>query len=163
MIALGSRVPVWLMALMATALCWPLLATGQVYRSVDDQGRVTYSQVPPANAAEVEPLDVLPGPSEAARQAAEQRASQLIQESQERQAARARAAEDRAKAAAEAQQALEAARQALREAETPRDEDWQPLRGGGRVLRETHFNRVEEARAKVQQAETDLGQTRAGP
>ncbi|MBK1649652.1 DUF4124 domain-containing protein [Rhabdochromatium marinum] len=77
-------------------LSWPPPAAAQpsVYRSVDAQGRVSFSSTPPAgeNLREVESIQLPPGPSEANRQAAEARARDIQQAvdayAQERQAAR---------------------------------------------------------------------------
>lgn len=51
----------------------PLAASAQVYRSVDDQGQVTFSDTPPAGAVAVEPVEIAPGPSAAQVQASQER------------------------------------------------------------------------------------------
>lgn len=49
-------------------------ALGQtIYRSVDDQGQVTFSDRPPSTAVEIAPVEVLPGPDAARVQAARER------------------------------------------------------------------------------------------
>ena len=53
------------LTLLAVALVLaPLPGVAQVYRSVDESGRVTFSDKPPENAVEVEPVEIAPGPSE---------------------------------------------------------------------------------------------------
>jgi Domain of unknown function (DUF4124) len=49
------------------------VAAGQIYRSVDAEGNVTFSSQPPANSVTVDQVSVQPGPSEAAQQEAQER------------------------------------------------------------------------------------------
>jgi hypothetical protein len=48
---------------------------GQVYRSVDEEGRVTYSDKPPPSAADVEEVEVQPAPSGARQREGMERVS----------------------------------------------------------------------------------------
>ena len=48
-------------------------AAEQIYRSVDADGNVTFSNQPPANAVSVDEVSVQPGPSEAAQREARER------------------------------------------------------------------------------------------
>jgi hypothetical protein len=48
-------------------------AADQIYRSVDAQGNVTFSNQPPADSVSVDKVDVQPGPSEAAQREAQER------------------------------------------------------------------------------------------
>ena len=48
-------------------------AAEQIYRSVDAEGNVTFSNQPPANSVNVDQVDVQPGPSEAAQREAQER------------------------------------------------------------------------------------------
>ena len=48
-------------------------AAEQIYRSVDAEGNVTFSNQPPANSVTVDQVDVQPGPSEAAQREAQER------------------------------------------------------------------------------------------
>ena len=50
------------MAIMVLALL-PALSGAQVYRSVDESGNVIFSDSPPENAVEVEPVEIRPGPT----------------------------------------------------------------------------------------------------
>jgi hypothetical protein len=49
------------------------VAAEQIYRSVDAEGNVTFSNQPPANSVTVDQVSVQPGPSEAAQQEAQER------------------------------------------------------------------------------------------
>jgi hypothetical protein len=48
-------------------------AADQIYRSVDAEGNVTFSNQPPADAVTVDEVSVQPGPSEAAQREAQER------------------------------------------------------------------------------------------
>jgi hypothetical protein len=48
-------------------------AAEQIYRSVDAQGNVTFSNRPPANSVTVDKVSVQPGPSDAAQREAQER------------------------------------------------------------------------------------------
>ena len=48
-------------------------AAEQIYRSVDAQGNVTFSNQPPANSVTVDQVSVQPGPSDAAQREARER------------------------------------------------------------------------------------------
>jgi len=48
-------------------------AAEQIYRSVDAQGNVTFSNQPPANSVSVDKVSVQPGPSDAAQREAQER------------------------------------------------------------------------------------------
>ena len=53
-----------LMSLAVVLVLMPMSGVAQVYRSVDESGRVTFSDTPPENAVEVEPVEIAPGPSD---------------------------------------------------------------------------------------------------
>ena len=48
-------------------------AAEQIYRSVDAQGNVTFSNQPPANSVTIDQVSVQPGPSDAAQREARER------------------------------------------------------------------------------------------
>jgi len=154
-------------ALIAIALL--AISTGparaqHVYKSVDADGNVTYSEIPPGegSAREVQEIDLLPGPSPEDQQAAHQRlrshsaASQALSQQ--------RKADDKARAAAvsAAQQELIRARAQLEQAKIPGDGDWQHLAKGGRVLKPSYYERLTAAQDKVAAAEKALDAARQG-
>jgi Domain of unknown function (DUF4124) len=49
------------------------VAAEQIYRSVDAEGNVTFSNQPPANSVTVDQVSVQPGPSDAAQREAQER------------------------------------------------------------------------------------------
>lgn len=134
-----------------------------IYRSIDANGNVTYSSSPPpgSSAERIEQVPIAPGPSPAQQRNAEQRALEIEREARS-QAAPAPQAREPAAAVAEAEQNLARARASLEQAKVKRDDDWQWLASGGRVLSERYFNRVSAAEAEVQAAEDALRQARRG-
>jgi hypothetical protein len=71
-----------LVLLPVAALLLPIGTCGAdtFYKSVDEEGRVTYSSQPPPDATEVESLQVEPGPSEEETEEAREQAKKLQQE-----------------------------------------------------------------------------------
>ena len=61
----------------------PPLFADQIYKSVDKEGNVTYSMTPLQDAAQVQPVDLPPGPSEQQVQEAKERADQTQQSVEE--------------------------------------------------------------------------------
>jgi hypothetical protein len=61
-----------LVCLSVNAVC-----AQSLYKSVNDQGEVTFSDSPPDNAAEIEEIEVQPGPTEAQRRESAERAKQI--------------------------------------------------------------------------------------
>jgi hypothetical protein len=133
------------------------LAQETVFRSVDADGNVTFSATPPPPGAarQVEEVQILPGPTPEAQEAADQRVRALVEETERRRQARAEAQapdEERAAAERELQQALAD----LEEARVQRDDDWQQIANGGRFLAPRYFERVEQAEQRVEEARRAL-------
>ena len=140
-------------------------ATAQtVYKSVDAQGRVTYSSTPPpAETGEfVEKVPIESGPTEKQQQEAMQRAKELEANTSSAFQQRQEQAEQRSSASSDAERELRRARIALKEAQVKSTEDWQTLATGGRVLKQSYLDRVEKAERRVQEAEDALRSSRSG-
>ena len=116
--------------LLALAAVHP--AADQVYKSIDADGNVTYSSVPPQELEdkEVRTLSVDPTPDEASRREAQQRSRSTGARARQLEARQQAQRRQRAEAAAQAR-SLEAARRELDEANKAYDSDWrQRLRTG---------------------------------
>jgi hypothetical protein len=135
-----------------------------VYKSVDADGKITYSSTPPpaGSAREVEELQILPGPTSAEEDAAARRERALEGVEQKRENERAATEKRRGAAIAAAQQDLIRAKADLEQAKIQGDGDWQYLVSGGRVLSGSYFERIADAEAKVEAAEKALQRTRQG-
>ncbi len=112
----------WLAVALGVA-CAPALA--QVYRSVDEAGNVTFSDAPPADAVEVTPVEIEPGPSAEALQAAQERAEVARQQLELQREARA-AEEKRAHEARMRRLEEEALRASLKPLPLPPSEPARP-------------------------------------
>lgn len=132
----------------------------EIYRTVDDEGNVTYTDQPPTGKQKAEKVELPPGPS-----------PESIQESQERNREIDKAANEAERRRQSQEQArdsqLEQARKALQEAEAKlaaskeiKDEDRQNLAGGKRRIRPEYFDRVKAAEAAVEKARKALREVR---
>jgi TolA-binding protein len=141
------------LTIAAISLLWVCFAVAEegVYKSVDAQGRVTYSATPPPEVPGemVEEVKIRPGPTEEQVQQAEQQAEALQELTQQTQEQRQeqRQAQEQAKTLKD----LSKAEQELRQATSVLDqaEETQP---GGYYIGPEQQKRVEAARQKVQQA-----------
>jgi len=149
-----------------TAICIAaisLIASGtnaeqQVYKSIDAEGKVTYSSTPPTGgtASVVEQIPIAPPPSEAQLLEAEQRMRELEQKTEGREQQRTDKKERKEAAIVAAKKDLEAARNDLEQARIKTVDDWQTLATGGRVVKQSYFDRVERAEQRVKAAENAL-------
>lgn len=147
--------------ILAALLAAPAMA-GTVYKSVDEQGNVTYSGEPPAagDAERVQELRVGDGPTEEEQAEALLRMRELELETERLQRERQLSGEAKSAAMAAAQEELEEARAELEKAREKNFEDWQYIAGGGRHLRPSYFERVERAEHRVEAAEKALRELR---
>lgn len=134
----------------------------QVYRSVDQHGNVTFSSTPPPEAKEVAPVNIDAGPTPAQRQDAMEREQRLQEAVRGLDAERAEERRSRQSDISQAERALASARRELDTARVMRDEDWQGLAGGGRRLKPSYYQRVEQAETAVRAAEAELSRARRG-
>lgn len=81
------------------------MAAGQVYKSLDEKGRVIYSDRPVPDAVSTEPVEIEEGPTEEQVREAEERAGQAVSRSREMDAERAAQQEARRRAEAAAKPA----------------------------------------------------------
>ncbi len=127
-----------------------------VYKYIGPDGRITYSATPPAEgtATRVESVKIAPPPTAAQLREAQERLQRLENSTQEDEVALAAQQQNRQNHLAAAEQELMAAREALEKAKVKTPADWQPLVNGRRVLKQSYFDRVEQAEARVKAAET---------
>jgi hypothetical protein len=135
-----------------------LLAAAEIYKSVDGQGRVTYSTAPPQDAVASESVDVAPGPSDSEQREAQQRVREMEAAAGRLNADAARRQAATVKARQQAQERVGKAEAELQEAMAIKDSDWLPKAGGGRRLNPAYEQRVEEARQRLQSAQKGLSE-----
>ncbi|MEJ2577237.1 MAG: DUF4124 domain-containing protein [Gammaproteobacteria bacterium] len=140
-------------------------ATGAdtVYGSVDEQGRVTFSDRVPAGAVEVERVEVEPtrqpeGEVDASRRRAEQAITAAGESQQQRDAARA----ERQAALNSAEQRVRDAEANLADARVVGEGDRLGTASGGSRLTPAYHARVQAAEQALEQARMDLQTARSG-
>ena len=156
-----SPVRIAVTLLFAGTLGAPSLALAEeIYKSVDADGNVTYSSVPPEEAVDTQTVSVPDAPSEVQRQEAEQREKQRQRAADNM--ARERAARDsqRGGTVQDAEKGRDRAKTQLERAQVEQDSDWQGLAGGGRRLKESYFERVRNAEEELRQAEEAVSKAR---
>lgn len=136
----------------------PAAGAQTVYKSVDAQGNVTYSSTPPdsRSAKSIEEVTIAPPPPESQVREAEERMRRVETEATQARKARADQGKQRSQSVSDAEDALQQARIELQEARIQGDDDWQYLAAGGRVLKQSYFDRVKNAEGKVRKAEEAL-------
>ena len=118
----ARTLPIWLALLIASTPAFT-----QVYRSVDEQGNVIFSDSPPEDAVEVTPVEIRPGPDDtqvrATRERLDAQREALESREAERAAEEARRREERLRQR-EAQAQRQAAQPASSEASDPDARAW---------------------------------------
>ena len=132
-----------------------------VYRSVDAEGRVTYSDMPPADGDASETVNLLKPLSEARRREAETRQKQLMELVSEREQEKALQQSEREDALGEAERAVEEARKRVDDAKVIRAADWWGVIGSGQ-LKPEYQERVSRAEKELKAAERNLRMVRSG-
>jgi multidrug resistance efflux pump len=128
------------------------LSAGDVYRFVDAEGNVTYSDESPQTDSSVEKIEIDPGPSEASRLDTEKRNAAIRKAMEE---ARDKRLEKEATRNAElemARKALEEAEKELEKAKEIDEDSRQYLSGGRSRLSPEYLERIKAAEAKVEEA-----------
>lgn len=140
-------------------------AGAQVYKSVDADGRVTYSSRPPAPdpTTAVEEMTIAPPPPERDRIEAENRIKRIEQNTARKQKQLKENKGSKQKSIETATKELDQARLALVEAKIKGDSDWQYLRTGGRVLKQSYLDRVARAQRAVKVSEEALRKAHRKP
>lgn len=155
-----ARAPFLPLVLGAAALLAATAASGEIYRSVLPDGRVIYSDSPPADAAQTETVDLPPPPTPeeraeaAAVESAIEQAGQTGRDPDRSAAIGAADAEVRA-----AERDLAAARKRLEEGKIEREGDRIGIvgrRGGSARLSDAYWQRVGNLELEVQAAEERL-------
>jgi predicted ribosome quality control (RQC) complex YloA/Tae2 family protein len=132
-------------------------ASETVYRSVDAQGNVTFSDEPPLTGSGVEEVTIDAPPPPASRMRhSEQEAQAAIKQANRNQMRREAAEEQRSMELREAEQALEQARKNLEQAKVIQEGDRRGKAGGGTRLTTEYLNRVKAAEKGVEEAQSRL-------
>ncbi|MCU7813893.1 MAG: DUF4124 domain-containing protein [Candidatus Thiodiazotropha sp. (ex Lucinoma kastoroae)] len=140
-------------ALLATFMILPMcIQAGDVYRSVDSEGNVTYTDAPQGDDASAEKIELHPGPSaESILETKERNAAirQAMEEAQEKRMEKKASREERM---AKAGKELDEAEEMLSKTKEFSDDDRQTFVSGKSRIRPEYYERVKEAEAVVEAA-----------
>jgi hypothetical protein len=136
------------------------LLADDVYRSVDADGNVTYTDKPLEVDSSVEKVELLPTPSEASRLETEERNAAIRKAMEEAREKRLEKEAGRNALVSNALKELEEAEEELKQAKEIDEGDRQTLLGGRSRIKPEYFERVEEAEAKVETARKKLKEIR---
>lgn len=162
--ATGARI--WAMqrtfpitAMLILALNAPVLAGDKVYRWVNEEGTVMFSDTPPPGreAEEINlpdlPTNTLETPARERRELLRQ-SEQIERKIERRQATRAALQQE----LTETREALQQARQALAQNREPRPDERRALAGGGTRLLPSYFDRIERQEAEIERLEQRINE-----
>jgi hypothetical protein len=134
----------------------PLVMADDIYRTVDAQGNVTYSDQPPSSGQEAERVELPPGPSPERIRESEARNRAISNAAEKAENKRIRQEHRQDQKIEDARKALQAAKAKLTAAKEIKDDDRQNLAGGKRRIRPEYFDRLKAAEAEVEKARKQL-------
>ncbi|MBW9265255.1 MAG: DUF4124 domain-containing protein [Candidatus Thiodiazotropha sp. (ex. Lucinisca nassula)] len=137
-----------------------LLQAGDVYRSVDAEGNVTYTDTPPKTDSTVEKIEIQPGPSEASKLDTEERNAAIRKAMEEARAKRLEKKASREERLSKAREELEDAEADLERTKELGEDDRQYLSGGRSRIKPEYFDRIKEAEDKVEAARKNFKEIR---
>jgi len=133
-----------------------LVMADDIYRSVDAQGNVTYSDEPPPGGQESQRVELPPGPSPERIRESEARNKAISNAADKAENKRIRQERSQDQKIAQARKALQEAQAKLAAAKVIQDDDRQNLAGGKRRIRPEYFDRIKAAEAGVEKARKQL-------
>lgn len=136
------------------------LSAGDVYRAVDAEGNVTYTDSLPETDSSVEKIEIQPGPSDASRRDSEKRNEAIRKAMEEARSKRLEKEASRNVEISEARKALEQAEEELKRAKKIDEDDRQYLSGGRSRLSPQYLERIKEAEANVETARKKFKEVR---
>ena len=144
--------------LVTIAIAASQVSAETVYRSVDEQGNVTFSDKAVGNAKQEEKISIdAPAPSTKKQLEARQREAELQNAASQAGAPSAPGKSNQKKAGA---QAVRDAERRLEEDKQVREGDRSGTAGGGSRLTPAYHERVREAEAELEQARKQMKQTK---
>lgn len=138
--------------LVALVMVLPLSVPAEVYRTIDEQGNVTYTDSPPAEPKTIEKIEIQPGPSQESISDTLERNRAIREAMEEAREKRLEKSTTRKERLAKAEQEVEAAEKKLAAMEEIGDDDRQTLQGGKSYIRPEYFERVKKAQQELDEA-----------
>ena len=150
------------LSLILLASLTPVLGMAEeVYRTVNEQGQVIFTDTPPADRP-VEVIELMPGPSDRSVKEAEARQKAVHTQLETIQQERKNKERVRTSRIQEAEKALRTAMDELAAAREVKNADWQMTVSGKRHLKAEYYERVKQAEAAVEAARKTLKEVQSG-
>ena len=152
-----------LLLALGAALVSAAASADSVYRWVDKDGTVNFSSTPPAQtgAQDVGTVELTPGPTPEAQQAAEERARTIGDAADRLRDERLGSKDKKQDSVTEAERALKEAQAKYANAQVQTADDWQTIAGGGgRYLKESYFDRLRSAQEALNQAQENFARAK---
>ncbi|MES9939679.1 MAG: DUF4124 domain-containing protein [Candidatus Thiodiazotropha sp. 6PLUC2] len=130
----------------------PLTLQAEVFRTVDEEGNITYTDSPSANPSEVEKIEIHPGPSEESISEAMERNKAIRKAMEEAREKRLEAQTSGKERLGEAKKEVEEAEKRLSEMQEIGDDDRQTLQGGKSFIKPDYYERVKKAEKELEEA-----------
>ncbi|MES9854654.1 MAG: DUF4124 domain-containing protein [Candidatus Thiodiazotropha sp. L084R] len=130
----------------------PLALQADVFRTVDEEGNVTYTDSPSANPSKVEKIEIAPGPSEESISNTMERNNAIRKAMEEAREKRLEARTSSQGRLEEAKKAVDEAEKKLSQMEEMGDDDRQTLQGGKSFIKPEYYERVKKAQQELDEA-----------
>ncbi|MCU7905832.1 MAG: DUF4124 domain-containing protein [Candidatus Thiodiazotropha sp. (ex Epidulcina cf. delphinae)] len=148
-------------ALLAVLAVLPLLVqAGEVYRSVDAEGNVTYTDKPSSDDSAAERIELPPGPSRESIRDSVERNSAIRKAMEEAREKRLEQQASREERMAKARKEWDEAKDKLKQTKEIGEDDRQTFVGGKSRIKPEYFERVQEAEAALEAARKQFKEIR---
>ncbi len=137
-----------------------VLSAGEVFRSVDEEGNVTYTDTPPENGAKTQRVEIEEGPSQESIRHTLERNEAIRKAMEEARDKRLEKEASHRERLEKAQQAVDKAEEELKQTSEMNDDDRQTLVGGQSRIRPEYFERVKQAEEALKAAKEHLKDVR---
>ncbi|MET0049957.1 MAG: DUF4124 domain-containing protein [Candidatus Thiodiazotropha sp.] len=137
-----------------------VLSAGEVFRTVDSEGNVTYTDTPPDNGMKTQRVEIHEGPSQESIRHTQERNDAIRKAMEEARDQRLEKEASRREMLESAQDAVDKAEQNLKETQEMNDDDRENVVGGRSRIRPEYFERVKKAEDELKAARDHLKDVR---
>jgi hypothetical protein len=137
-----------------------ILSAGEVFRTVDDEGNVTYTDTPPENGAKTQRVEIDEGPSQESIRDTLERNEAIRKAMEEARDKRLEKEAGHREVVEKARLAVAKAEEELKQVRVMKDDDRQTLTNGKNRIRPEYFERVKQAEEALKAAKEHLKDVR---
>ncbi|MET0067158.1 MAG: DUF4124 domain-containing protein [Candidatus Thiodiazotropha sp.] len=137
-----------------------VVSAGEVYRTVDDEGNVTYTDAPPGGGVETQRVEIHEGPSQESLRHTQERNQAIRKAMEEARDKRLEKEATRQEKLDVAQQAVDQAEKNLERVQEMGEDDRETVVGGRSRIRPEYFERVKKAEDELKAARERLKDVR---